>query len=187
MRIIPIAYLALSAALLAMSNSIHPPPLPKCVSGISEKDFSRVYYRDLPKDIRLVFSEMWNAEALLREYPTCLIAKRDLNGDGVKELIVTLPIGFSGGEVLEVFQMESGHYRNIGSFGVGSLSLDLREFKNGYYQVSNRSKGGVGYFVIVLFEFNGKAYCAARVDSYEYVQDQTVYVGTEYRDAAMCK
>jgi len=88
----------------------------------------------------------------------------DLNGDGVKELILDTGEGGSGGPELRIYQQSQGIWKDIGGFQGGVI---LCQKANGYYQLEVKSRGGAGTTNKSLYRFVDGSYRAVRSEDYK--------------------
>jgi hypothetical protein len=88
----------------------------------------------------------------------------DLNGDGIKELIVDDGTGGSGGPGFHIYQRSRGKWKVIAQFQ-GGITLCAKE--NGFYQLEVRNRGGGGRTGRDLFQFLDGEYRAVRAEAYK--------------------
>jgi hypothetical protein len=144
-----------------------PPKYPKKVSDFDALPFEPVAQKQLPPEASFTVSQ--GAESNEDpDYtgPACYI---DLNGDGMKELIVQSQSKTS--DILGVFQKQKDRWISILQVW-GRASLLAK--RNGYYQIElwNTDRHGEG--TRALYIFSGRRYHITRIDKYK---DET-YIGT---------
>jgi hypothetical protein len=88
----------------------------------------------------------------------------DLNGDGVKELIVDDGQGGSGGPGYRIYQKSDGVWKVIADFQGG---VTLCQKANRYYQLEVISRGGAGATNKSLYRYIGGRYRAVRSEDYK--------------------
>ncbi len=88
----------------------------------------------------------------------------DLNGDGVKELIVNDGMGGSGGPGYQIWQRSHGKWAVIADFQGG---ITLCQKANGYYQLEVESSGGAEATNKALYRFVNGRYRAVRSENYK--------------------
>jgi hypothetical protein len=88
----------------------------------------------------------------------------DLNGDGVKELIVDDGLGGSGGPDYRIYQRSHGTWKVIADFQGG---LTLCQKANGYFQLEVASRGGGGATGKTLYRFFDGRYRAIHGSAYQ--------------------
>ena len=88
----------------------------------------------------------------------------DLNGDGVKELIVNDGTGGSGGPGYHIYQLVRGQWKTIAVFQGG---ITLAQKANGYFQLIVRGRAGGGITGRDLYRFVDGRYRAVHGEVYQ--------------------
>lgn len=88
----------------------------------------------------------------------------DLNGDGVKELIVDDGQGGSGGPGYRIYQRSEGVWKVIADFQGG---VTLCQKANGFYQLEVASRGGAGVTNKSLYRFIDGRYRAVHSEFFK--------------------
>ena len=167
--------------LLAIAHTHTAPPLPRLLSSIAEADFSHCSLSQLPAKVRQHLKGEIEIAPNMVQYGFEL-CKRDINRDGQRELLVQTPFGGQGGANYEIFLTSGTELIWLGTIS-GFAPIGLREYKNGFYQLSTHAKTGVASTFLNLFAFNGSRYCLERSD--EYYQER--FVRTASYDLNDCK
>ena len=135
------------------------PRWPKAV-GVS-LTFETVSAANLPEGVALYDKGDQTPEE--RAGRSVSIARVDLNGDDIPELVVAADEGGSAGGYYDVYQKRHGYYQNIGWLGAGS-GPTLLSRHNGFYQLEVWSHGGSQDRVRQLFRYFLGAYHFIRID-----------------------
>jgi hypothetical protein len=88
----------------------------------------------------------------------------DLNGDGLKELIVDDGQGGSGGPGYKIYRRSGGAWKIIADFQGG---VTLCQKANGYYQLEVISRGGAEMTNKALYRFVDGRYQGVRSEDYK--------------------
>ena len=141
-------------------------PWPK---RVAEPAFVSTGTSSLPAALRdelLRWDEFTQGKNALPESLT--IARADLNGDGLDEFVVQSAQTYSGGPMMQVFELRIGKFVAIAA-GQGTLYFGPKV--NGYLEIVSQSSAGGGGYTRILDRFEGDRYQPVRLTDYEATED----------------
>lgn len=157
----------------------NPPPWPAIVKRLGPSDFVEQQRTQLPSGVK-AFGEGGDQNWLKSANPR--IARFDLNGDGVPELIVDhSSYWLSSGTLYEIYYKKHGNtYERIADLE-GTVGVVVLEMADGFNQIEgwNPGDGEKPTYAKQLWRYNGKRYQLVREDNYVTNEaGKLVYSGT---------
>jgi hypothetical protein len=102
---------------------------------------------------------------------TLFVARADLDGNRVEEIIVRSPQLYSGGPQIFVFERQKEQFVEIADLQ-GAVYFGPRA--NGYLEIVSQSRGGAGAYTRILYRYERNRYQPVRVADYRETIDGTL-------------
>ena len=154
------------------------PKWPKTIRELKEADFEPTAAKDIPQGVAL-YNRGEDETPESRSKRVIHIARVDLNGDSVPELVVGADAGGSAGGYYDVYQKQGDAYKCIGNLGAG-FGIRILAKNNGFCQIEIWSRGGAGAYVRELYRYEKGEYRNVRTDDYRGYQG--TYLGTQIQE-----
>jgi hypothetical protein len=125
----------------------------------------QVRVADMPEALRRYVGKHWKPQPL----PEFIYARRaDLNGDGVMEWFIDIPIlGVTGGGFYDIITQTKGGVRSLGGVQ-GGFCLCVPEKGDKWLQIEGSSRAGGGHITRYLMRFLKTEYTEVRNEDHDY-------------------
>ncbi len=137
---------------------------PAAAANQPTKD-EQVRVADMPDALRNYLAEQWKPQPL----PESIYARRaDLNGDGVMEWFIDIPIlGGSGGGFYDIITQTKNDVRSLGGVH-GGFELCVPAKGEKWLRIEGSSRAGGGHMTRYLMQFRKTEYTEVRNEDHDY-------------------
>lgn len=119
----------------------------------------------MPDALRSYLAEQWKPQPLPESLYTC---RADLNGDGVMEWFIGVPIlGGSGGGFYDIISQTKKGFRSLGGIQ-GGFELCMPAKGEKWLRIEGGSRGGVAHWTRYLMQFRETEYTVVRNEDHDY-------------------